>query len=267
MKKFRGILKKMKVQYDVPIKYELELNEIIPLNTCIGRSLVINWSGKIFCRNCSKSLKKTFGEGFCFDCFSKVPESSPCIIRPELCRAHLGEGRDVEWEELHHNVSHIVYLAATDNVKVGVTRQTQVPVRWIDQGAGEAITFAQTPNRFEAGRIEVELKSLFTDKTNWQNMLRMDPNPTIDLIAEKWNLYESLPSDLLTYFKDEDDLTKMKYPILNYPQTVKSCSLTASPTISETLIGIKGQYFIFSDGTVFNIRKHTGFEIEMSFLE
>jgi hypothetical protein len=261
--KYKGILRKMKTNLGETISYNMVLNEPIEVNSFLGKRITITWTGIILCEGCNKNIKKSFGDGFCYTCFSTGAESSPCIIRPELCRAHLGEGRDVAWELKHHNVEHIVYLASSDSVKVGVTRGTQIPTRWIDQGAAKAIVFARTPNRYEAGRLEVALKSIFTDKTNWQKMLKNEVDETIDLIEEKWNLYESLPDDLLTYFSDGDDYTELKYPVVRYPLAVKSCSLDKSSQFEGELTGIKGQYLIFSDGSVFNVRKHTGYEVSL----
>jgi hypothetical protein len=260
---YKGILRKMKTNLGQAVSYSMTLNEQFEVNSILGKRISIAWTGIIICAGCSKSIKKSFGDGFCFSCFSTGAESSPCIIRPELCRAHLGEGRDVEWERKNHNVEHVVYLASVDSVKVGVTRATQVPTRWIDQGATKAIVFARTPNRYEAGRIEVALKSIFTDKTNWQKMLKNEVNPAIDLIEEKWNLYETLPDDLLTHFSDIDDCIDLQYPVLYYPLAVKSCSLDKTSHCEGELIGIRGQYLIFSDGNVFNVRKHTGYEVNL----
>jgi hypothetical protein len=251
----------MKSNHGQTVSYSLAFNEAFEVNSLLGKQISITWTGKIICSGCNKNIKKSFGDGFCYSCFSTGAESSPCIIRPELCRAHLGEGRDVEWEKQHHNVEHIVYLASSDSVKVGVTRATQIPTRWIDQGAIKAIVFARTPNRYEAGRIEVALKSLYTDKTNWQKMLKNEVDVSIDLIEEKWNLYETLPDDLLKYFSNEDDYTVLEYPVIHYPSAIKSCSLDKFAKVEGELIGIKGQYLIFSDGRVFNVRKHTGYEV------
>jgi hypothetical protein len=251
----------MKTEFGSPIKYSIQLNEVVDLNSWIGSGLTINWTGNIVCSACKKIIKKSFGDGFCFKCFSTGAESSPCIIRPELCRAHLGEGRDVEWEKLNHNVEHVVYLASTNAIKVGVTRGTQVPTRWIDQGASQVVVFAKTPNRYEAGRLEVELKSIYSDKTNWQKMLKNEVDVEIDLIEEKWNLYDTLPEDLLIFFADGDEFLDLHYPVENYPNVIKSISLDKTSMFSGVLIGIRGQYFIFEDGSVFNVRKHTGYEV------
>ena len=176
----------------------------------------------------------------------------------------MGEGRDPEWEEKHHNKPHIVYLAASSAVKVGITRLDQVPTRWIDQGASSAIIVAEVPNRYEAGRLEVALKEFFTDKTQWQKMLKNDIDESIDLEDEKWSIEDQLPSDIMEFFSENDEIIEINYPVNAYPEKVKSQSFEKTPSISGVLAGIKGQYLIFDDGRVLNIRRHTGFYVEIS---
>jgi hypothetical protein len=185
-------------------------------------------------------------------------------LHPELCEAHLGKGRDLEFEERNHNQPHFVYLAATDKVKVGVTRATQIPTRWIDQGASSSIILAETPNRYLAGCIEVALKDFFTDKTNWQNMLRNFQDESIDLEEEKWQVHDELPSDLTQYWIENDEITTLNYPVLEYPEKVSSMSFDKTAQIQGTLTGIRGQYLIFDTKNVVNIRRHTGYEIEIN---
>lgn len=259
-----GILHKMHVSLEDTIRYELDLNEKLLLNDLIGSKIVLNWNGQIFCPSCAKQTKKSFGDGFCYSCFMNAPEAAECNIRPELCRAHLGEGRSPEWEERNHNTTHVVYLAASDIVKVGVTRISQVPIRWIDQGATAAIRLAETPNRYEAGVLEVALKEFFSDKTNWQRMLKNEVDDSIDLVEEKWNLYDQLPSDLTQFFTENDDVTNLNYPVLEFPSKVTSMSFDKTPIITGKLVGIKGQYLLFEGGQVLNIRKHTGYNVEIS---
>jgi hypothetical protein len=249
------------------ILYKLHLSEEIEMNALVGKRISIVYAGRINCLKCEKKTKNSFGEGFCYPCFSSAPEAAECIIRPELCRAHLGEGRDVEWEERNHNTPHVVYFAATDIVKVGVTRSTQVPTRWIDQGASSAIRVAETPNRYEAGRLEVALKSEFADKTNWRKMLRNEVNDEIDLEEEKWSLHDRLPSDLTTYFTEDDEIIELNYPVDEFPEKVTSLNLDKSPNIEGVLKGIKGQYLIFEGGKVFNVRRHTGYFIELNIID
>lgn len=260
-----GNLRKMKTHLDDRVSYELILSDTVGMNELVGEHITLNWLGTINCQKCGKITKKSFGEGFCYNCFVSAPEAAECIIRPELCRAHLGEGRDPQWEEEHHNRPHVVYLAASSAVKVGITRMEQVPTRWIDQGASSAIVLAVTPNRYEAGVLEVALKDVFTDKTHWQKMLKNDIDLSIDLIEEKWSLEEHLPGDLVDQFSDDDEITELIYPVLSYPQTVKSMTFDKIPKISGKLEGIKGQYLIFEGGQVLNIRKHTGYYVEVEY--
>lgn len=233
------------------------------MNDLIGKHVKFFWNGDVFCQCCSTKIKKTFGEGFCYSCFISAPEATECTIRPELCRAHLGEGRNVEWEEKNHNQPHVVYLAASDKIKVGVTRMTQIPTRWIDQGASSAIRLAETPNRYEAGVLEVALKNYFSDKTNWQRMLKNEIDNSINLVDEKWNLHDQLPKDLTRFFSENDEVINLNYPVINYPIKVTSLSFDKTPLIEGVLQGVKGQYLIFEEGKVVNIRKHTGYSINL----
>ena len=257
-------LRKMKVSLGEVIQYSLSIGEDINMNSLIGKHISLEWNGDIFCQSCQNITKKSYGEGFCYTCFITAPVATECTIRPELCRAHIGEGRDVEWEERNHNKPHTVYLAASDKVKVGVTRSTQIPTRWIDQGASYAIRLAETPNRYEAGVLEVALKSYFSDKTNWQRMLKNEVDEKIDLVDEKWNLHDQLPSDLTRYFSENDEIISIKYPVLKFPNKITSQSFDKNKVIKGVLIGIKGQYLIFEGGNVLNIRKHTGYSIKLN---
>ena len=259
-----GNIRKMSVQIGDPIMYTLNLSTDVDMNARIGKHIRLEWNGIINCLACKKVTKKSFGQGFCYTCFMNAPESAECIIRPELCRAHLGEGRDPEWEEKHHNKPHIVYLAASSAVKVGITREDQVPTRWIDQGASAAIRLAETENRFEAGRVEVALKEFFTDRTNWRKMLTNDVDNTIDLEEEKWALEEHLPADIMDLFSENDEIVNLNYPVLEFPTKVKSLSFDKTPVIEGVLKGIKGQYLFFENNEVLNIRKHTSYYVEIN---
>lgn len=259
-----GNLKKMRTSLEDVVQYSLDFDQLFVVNERIGNSIRIEWTGIINCVKCSKVTKSSFGEGFCYSCFTLAPEAADCILRPELCRAHLGEGRDIEWEEANHNQPHVVYLAQSSAVKIGITRETQVPTRWIDQGATAAIRLAEVPNRYTAGMIEVALKSIFTDKTNWQKMLRNEIDESIDLVETKWELEEQLPSDIMEYFSENDEVIEIPYPVDKYPEKVKSIGLDKFPVIEGILSGIKGQYLIFDDGRVFNVRKHAGYAVQIS---
>ncbi len=261
---FEGNLHKMSTALASPVQYTLTLNEApVDMNKLVGTPITLSFHGRINCINCGRLTKKSFGQGFCYPCFIKAPQNAECIIRPELCRAHLGEGRDVAWEKKHHLQPHIVYLAQTDAIKVGVTRNTQVPTRWIDQGARKAIAIAEFPYRYLAGKTEVALKSHFTDKTNWRNMLT-DKASDLNLKTFSQQVAEQLPADLQEYYLVDESVTEINYPVEQYPAKVKSLSLDKNPEISGNLSGIRGQYLLFDDGRVINIRNHSGYYIALT---
>ena len=256
-----GHIRKMRTELSDTVSYKLPLDEnLVDMNELIGKRVQLFRTGVITCSKCAKRTKSSF-QGFCYSCFATAPEASECIIKPELCRGHLGEGRDVEWEKKHHVQPHYVYLALSSAVKVGVTRSDQIPTRWIDQGASAGIIVAETPNRYLAGVIEVALKEHFTDKTNWRKMLKNEVLTDVDLEDIKWELEEILPSDLAQYMLEEDEIIEINYPVTKYPEKLKSISFDKEPLLEGVLLGIKGQYLYFDNDRVINMRKHTSYQI------
>lgn len=254
----------MKVEFGSPVAYRLQLgDELINMNELIGNEISLSFEGKITCTVCGRTTKKAFGQGFCYPCFANAPENSECIIRPELCQAHEGGGRDPEWEKTHHAQDHYVYLAASSAIKVGVTRGDQIPTRWIDQGASKAIRFALVPYRQLAGQIEVALKAHLTDRTDWRKMLKNEVNMDLDLLAEKNKLGDILDADLAQYITDEDEVVEIDFPVDSYPIKVKSVGFDKLPIIEGKISGIKGQYLLFSDDRVLNMRKHSGYHVTL----
>lgn len=261
---YQGDLRKMRTTLDEEVRYFLGSGDsLIEMNGLLGTSLHLAYSGEIHCLSCGRTIKKPFGQGFCYPCFRDAPEAAECIIRPELCEAHLGKGRDPEWEERNHNQPHVVYLALSSGVKVGITRETQVPTRWIDQGASKALVIARVPYRRLAGEIEVALKEHFTDKTNWQRMLK---NQIADdtLLEAQGMVSEMLEEPFQQYLTAPEAPLEIPYPVLVYPEKVKSINLLKLPEYDGKLTGIKGQYLIFEDGMVFNVRNHSGFHVRIN---
>ncbi|POR02287.1 hypothetical protein AU468_06780 [Alkalispirochaeta sphaeroplastigenens] len=242
----------------------------LPISTFLGRPLRLEHRGEYACVRCGTPLKRVFGEGFCYPCFRDAPEAAECIVRPELCEAHLGRGRDVQWEEDHHNQPHAVYFARSSALKVGVTRLTQVPVRWIDQGASWAVVIARVPYRQLAGRIEVAMKELYTDRTAWQRMLKDEtPADPVDLARELGRVRDLLNgsdpalAEYLVRPGEAEPLT-ISYPVIAPPGKVKSVNLAKTPLVESVLQGIRGQYLIFEGGAVLNVRRHSGFRLRIS---
>ena len=263
---YHGDLSKMKAEQGESVKYTLRMEEKdVVMNDLIGNKISMRFTGIIHCVACGKVTKKAFGQGFCYSCFMSSPLNSECIIRPELCEAHLGKGRDPGWEEENHNKPHFVYLALTSGVKVGVTREDQVPVRWIDQGAWKAIKLARTPYRRIAGQIEVSLKNYLTDKTPWQKMLKNEMDFSADLVRVKEIISHKIPLSLGEYILSHDqEIFEFNYPVLRYPEKLKSLSPDKNPSIDAILTGIRGQYLMFNYSDVLNVRSNSGYEIELS---
>lgn len=254
---YRAVLSKMDALYQDPIQYYLDVQDgRVLINDLLDQQIQLSFLGEQ-CLYCGKK-KKIFRQGACYDCFYKSPQMGEWIIRPELSKAHLGiEDRDLEYETKVQIQPHVVYLALSSNVKVGVTRKTQVPTRWIDQGANEAIQLLEVPNRYLAGVAEVALKEHLDDKTNWRKMLTNDV-PHVDLLEVKSSIKQYLPDEVLPYYLEDEKEIVINYPVEEYPIKVNSLNLKKTPLYTGKLIGIKGQYLIFDDCTVFNIRSNEG---------
>lgn len=261
MTQITGILKKMEVNNSTEIKYALNLdNKIIALNPLIGKNIKMEFLQEIHCLNCGIVTKKSYAQGYCYPCFISIPETDECILHPEKCEAHLGISRDMEWSKNHCLQEHYVYLAVSSGLKVGVTRMSQIPTRWIDQGAQKAIKLAKTPNRYLAGLIEVSLKKHMADKTNWRNMLT-NKIDEINLLTSKKKVIDQLEHQFHRYIDMDNEIVEFKYPVIQYPQKVKSINLDKDFLIEKKLTGIKGQYLIFDDDFVINIRKYGGYKV------
>lgn len=262
---YSGNISKLNCEFGYPIVYDFVLgDQAIQLNQLIGKRISLRHNGTINCVSCSSKTKKAYGQGFCFNCFSSAPEADESVLKPELSKAHFGISRDMEWAEKHDLIDHFVYLALTNELKVGVTRHHQVPTRWIDQGASAAIKLAKTPNRHIAGIIEVFLKRFISDRTNWQAMLKGETNQQIDLLTEKGRIGKLLPSELQKYLIDDEHLFSFQYPVLEYPKKIEALSLDSIPVVEGILTGIRGQYLYFDTEKVFNVRKHSGYWVEIN---
>tara|TARA_B100000029_G_scaffold500832_1_gene573188 strand:+ start:1832 stop:2644 length:813 start_codon:yes stop_codon:yes gene_type:complete len=248
------------------VEYALPIGEkIVNLNPQIGNYVNFTFLHEIHCIGCNRKISKSFAQGYCYPCLINSPETSKCILKPELCQAQDGIARDMGWAEQHCLQKHYVYLALSSNIKVGVTRSTQIPMRWIDQGATKTIKFASTPNRYIAGLIEVEIKNYISDRTSWQKMLKNIIDTDINLQKSKTELIEKLPDKLKSYADSNNEIINIIYPVDEYPQKVTSVGFDKFEEIHGKISGIKGQYLIFDDGRVLNIRKHNGYKIQLEF--
>ncbi|MBD0778236.1 DUF2797 domain-containing protein [Maribacter sp. ANRC-HE7] len=259
---YEGVLRKMQTEMGQPIQYYMLFKDnFLNVNQVLNREIQIDFI-KYECLNCGRDLP-IFRQGFCKSCFFETPSAGDWIMRPELSTAHLDkEDRDLAYEKKAQLQPHIVYLANSSNIKVGVTRKSQVPTRWIDQGAHEAIEIVEVPNRYLAGITEVALKDHIGDKTNWRKMLTNTIDDE-DLITWRDKLRPYIPEEAAQYFIENNHETHMAFPVLEYPEKVKSLNLTKTPSYKGVLKGIKGQYLIFEDNTVFNVRSSEGYYVSI----
>jgi hypothetical protein len=253
------------VNYFLPVG-----EEELPLNQYIGKHLKLEFLGNIICKNCGNQTKKSFSQGFCFPCMRRLAQCDMCILKPETCHFHKGTCREPEWGEKNCFVPHYVYLSNTSGLKVGITRHTQIPTRWIDQGATQATIMFKVENRLQSGLVETAFKALIADKTNWRTMLK-ENQPDMDLLARAEELKTSLQSDSsheTEIFPAEatvdqnNDVASIRYPVLEFPKTIKSHNFDKNPLVEGMLAGIKGQYLMFDTGVI-NIRKFSSYEIRI----
>ena len=257
---FEGVLTKMESEFSQPIQYYLVFEtDFLNMNQLLDKTITIQFI-KYQCLNCGLD-KPIYRQGFCKSCFFDIPQAADWVMRPELSTAHLDkEDRDLIYEKKVQLQPHVVYLANSSNVKVGVTRKSQVPTRWIDQGAHEAIEIVEVPNRYLAGITEVALKDFVSDKTNWRSMLKNDIKDE-NLVEWREQLKQYIPKEVKDYFIENNHETHLQFPVNKYPVNPKSLNLEKEKNYTGKLAGIKGQYLIFEDDTVFNIRGNEGLYI------
>ena len=253
-----------------PVKYFWEGKDVlkqmpsIDVNSWIGQNISWNFDGIVNCIVSGESMSQAYRMGMSKESFFNSPISCPSIINPELSTIHTGVAlRDREFEELYHNVPHVVYISRTDKLKVGVTGFGRQSLRWNDQGAVEGLIVCEVPYRQMAGEIEVLLKEHFNDKTYWLGMLKdVERNPN-ELLEVKDECFEILGSDYESFFSDDDEVKEIHYPIDFFPSKIKTIKLHKSPVGVARLIGVKGQYLIFEDGRVMNVRAHEGCRVTL----
>lgn len=255
-----------------PVQYQLPLDDDnIALNSYIGKKIKLKYLDEIHCLECGRKTNKSFNQGFCFPCFKSLAKCDMCIMKPETCHYHQGTCREPQWGEEFCHKPHYVYLANSSGIKVGITRGTQIPTRWIDQGASEALPIFKVSNRLLSGKIEVAIKNHVSDRTDWRKMLKGTPEH-VDLAQKREELIKLAKKEIKSIEKEfgvseieklDDEQININFPIENYPEKVKSLNFDKTPEIEGVLQGIKGQYLILDVG-VLNIRKFGGYLIEFS---
>lgn len=269
-----GILRKMKTRLETPVTYRMRVGEDdVPVNPLLGKSLQLEYSGEIFCVHCGRKTSKSFNQGYCYPCFQSLAQCDSCIIHPEKCHFDQGTCREPAWGERYCMQDHIVYLANSSGLKVGITRATQVPTRWIDQGANQALAVIRVRTRLQSGTLEVMFKQHVTDKTNWRDMLKGKSEP-LDMVAERDRLLGECQEEIAEleqrfgFFAisiiNGIDPVSITYPVQEFPEKIVSHNFDKDPVVTGTLLGIKGQYLMFDTGVI-NLRRFSGYNINLSY--
>lgn len=254
------------------VDYQLVLSEQrIEMTPLIGQQVTLKFEGEIHCQACDRRIKKSYSGGYCFPCSQSLAQCDLCIMKPETCHYAAGTCREPEWGEAFCMQDHIVYLANSSGIKVGITRINQVPTRWIDQGAGQALPIFRVQTRLQSGLVEVIFKKHVSDRTDWRKMLKGQAEVQ-DLVAIRDQLMLECSDEIALLQErfgykaivavNEKTVINITYPVIQYPEKVKSLNLDKTPEVSGILQGIKGQYLIFDTGVI-NIRKYTGYNITM----
>lgn len=268
----RGAVQKMRIELGEPAQYQLRIGEqAIAANELIGQALQLEFLGEINCNHCQRPTKKSFAQGYCWPCFKSLAQCDTCIMSPEKCHFDAGTCREPEWGEQFCMIEHVVYLANSTGVKVGITRVSQMPTRWLDQGASQALPIFRVQTRQQSGFVEDALRSQISDRTNWRALLREDAKP-LDLPAIREQLFKRCAEpihDLQQRFGlqaiqavDDVQVLEIEYPVEQYPSKITSFNLDKNPVAEGTLQGIKGQYLIFDTGVI-NIRKYTAYQLAL----
>ena len=266
----QGDLRKMHVAAETPVRYDLPIGEhTLPLNALLGKTLRMTFAGEIFCSGCGRKTKKSFNQGYCYPCSQSLASCDLCVVKPELCHYAQGTCREPDWGLANCMQPHYVYLANSSGVKVGITRSHQIPTRWIDQGAIQALPIFRVSSRHLAGLIEIALKKHVSDRTDWRRMLKGEPE-ACDLPEQRDVLVERCQADIAAAAKAvgeekvtpllEEHVQTFSFPVEVYPKKVSSHNFDKTPGVEGTLVGIKGQYLIFDTG-VLNIRKFAGYRV------
>jgi hypothetical protein len=268
-----GHLAKMQVELSEQVQYFLPIDDHRqPLNTLLGKPIRLEYLGDIHCTHCGRRSKKSFSQGYCYPCFIKLPQCDTCIMSPEKCHYEQGTCRNPSWGEQYCFTDHYVYLTNSSGVKVGITRGSQVPTRWIDQGATEAMPIFRVKSRYQAGLIEDCLREHIADRTNWQRMLKGN-SEAVDLEQIRDEIIAKSESGLSEIEQKfgllaiqrlyHQKVVDINFPVLEFPEKVKSLNFDKQPIVEGVLQGIKGQYLILDTGVI-NIRKFTAYNVQFS---
>lgn len=269
-------LRKMRIEEGEPLRYFLALNEQevakaaaaepadeIELSALLGASLELTHTGALRCQACGNNTRKSYAQGHCYPCFKRLARCDLCVMAPHRCHYAKGTCREPEWGDSFCMQPHLVYLANSSGLKVGITRDGQQLGRWQDQGALQGRLLARAKTRQAAGELEVQLAKTFGDRSQWRALVSGDADP-VDLAAAAAQARELVPDPGagVDYIEPDDSAAathSFQYPVQQWPELTR-LNFKKTDQVRGVLTGIKGQYLLFDSG-VFNVREHTGYEV------
>ena len=245
-----GVIRKMVVEATEPVSYWLPMGEErLDVQPLLGSQISLEFTGRIYCIECGRKTTKSFNQGYCFPCLRSLAACDMCIVKPELCHYDQGTCREPAWGESHCMRPHVVYLANSSGLKVGITRASQVPTRWIDQGAVQALPLYEVDSRLQSGWLEVALKRYISDRTDWRAMLKGEPSQ-LDLLVKRDRLLGEASADLAQCqlkigsasmrLVEGAQEARFKYPVLVYPEKIKAHNFDKKARVEGCLQGVKG---------------------------
>lgn len=255
-------------QYQLPVG-----DSLVNMNSMIGKEIAVQYGGQINCIHCDRKTKKSFSQGYCYVCLTRLAQCDSCIIKPEKCHYAQGTCREPQWGEQNCLQDHFVYLANTGQIKVGITRHVTdgVSSRWIDQGATQAMAIFRVKERLLSGLVEIEIAKHIGDKTNWRTMLKGEPEK-LDLKSMQDKVLALVEEPMRAIHEQygiqavqaiEPKPIDIIYPVNQYPVKIKSINLDKEPVFEGTLLGIKGQYLMLDGDRVINMRKYSGYSLNI----
>lgn len=269
-----GPLEKMPVELGVDgrVRYQLSLGpQTVDVNAAIGRRLRLSYGGAIQCLGCGQGTRRSFRQGYCYQCSISLARCDYCVLQPTRCHYDRGTCREPQWAAGYCLIPHHVYLSNTSGLKVGLTRGHQALTRWIDQGAIQAVALWTAPSRRIAALLEQAITAVIRDSTDWRGMLRGQTVPR-DLLADAPAARQALAQSGLNLAElgvtviDSPNVQTIAYPVKRYPTALHSLNLDHQAVVEGVLEGVKAQYLLLDCG-VLNVRKFAGYQIQWEILD
>lgn len=255
-----GIVQSVGWTRNAPRLYFADDAEPLSLGSLVGRTVHLSMTDDQFCTVCTE----TSTSSPCSACDGTPPRAS-CVYNPGVeCTYSNCPFPEFKAESCSHDF--VVYLAAKDRVKVGITRAGRRTKRWRGQGATHALVLARAPNRKLAGVIETICSEYLPDRATSEWFTPMD-DPKTALLNAADTCAAAIPDRLSSCLYDVgatataggERIVRLDYPEWK-PEGVDFGALesvTGPGTWSGTLRAIRGSV-LATDAFTYNVRKNRG---------